>query len=61
MKCRMKRWENEINILKTNISAALSHPDMQYESKVKYEKRMARDEDMNTKERDVAIKKIMDT
>ena len=37
MKCRMKRWEDEINILKTNISTALYHPRMKHETKLKYE------------------------
>jgi hypothetical protein len=61
MKCRMKRWENEMNVLKTNISNALSNPSMQNESKKKYEQRMKRDEETNVKERDIAVKKIKDT
>ena len=61
MKCRMKRWEDEINILKTNITTALSHPRMKHETKLKYEQRIQRDEQTNTKERDVAVKKIKDT
>ena len=61
MKCRMKRWENEMNVLKTNISNALSNPSMQGESKLKYEQRMKRDEETNVKEQDIAIRKIKDT
>ena len=61
MKCRMKRWTDEINILKTNLSTALSHQSMQHEMKVKYELRIKRDEESNAKERDVAVKKIKDT
>ena len=37
MKCRMKRWEDESNILKTNISTAFSNPIMKHETKLKYE------------------------
>ena len=61
MRCRMKRWEDEINILKTNISTALAHPNTQHETKVKYEVRIKRDEETNIKERDAAVKKIRDT
>ena len=61
MKCRMKRWEDEINILKTNISTALSHPSMKQETRLKYEQRIRKDEETNIKERDVAVKKIKDT
>ena len=57
----MKRWEDEINILKANISTALSHLRMKNDTKLKYEQRIKRDEQANTKERDVAVTRITDT
>lgn len=61
MKIRMKRWEDEINTLKTNINTALSSPGLPHQTKTTYEERLVKDEESNRKERDVAVKKIKDT
>ena len=58
MKVRMKRWEDEINILKTEIAAALSNPNLPLQKKVKYEEQMIKNEEINTKEREEAVMKI---
>ena len=61
MKVRMKRWEQEINILKTNIATILSKPSLSPEKKMKYEEQMIKNEESNTKEREEAVKKIIKT
>ena len=58
MKCRMKRWEEEINILKTDIVMSISKPDITSQQRETFEKQMSKNEDLVLKERDDAEKKI---
>ena len=61
MKIRMKRWEEEINQLKTDIASALSKPSMPPSTKTKFEPQMNKDEEENLKDREEAIRKIKET
>ena len=56
MKIRMKRWEEEINILKAEIATSLSRPNVSARDRTDYEQQMRRDEDLNLKQREDAVK-----
>ena len=61
MKCRMKRWEEEINSLKDSIALSISKPDITPQQKETFKQQMSKNEDMALKERDEAVKKIRDS
>ena len=61
LKIRMRRWEEEITELKSGIEEALSNPNLGRLEKAKFEEQMKKNEEANTKERDEAIKKIVNT
>ena len=61
MKIRMKRWEEEINQLKTDITSALNRPSMLPSMKTKLEQQMHTNEEENQKDREEEIKKIRET
>ena len=60
MKVRMKNWEHDINLLKTEISDALSSPLMQ-PMKERLEQQMNRNEETNRNDRNISVQKIKNT
>ena len=61
MKVRMRRWDEDINILKEEIATSLSKPNLPLTEKNKYEQQILKNEELNNKERDDAVKKINDS
>ena len=56
----MRRWEEEINILKEEIATSLSKPNLPLIEKNKYEQQIIKNEELDNKVRDDAVKKIKD-
>ena len=47
MKIRMKRWEEEINALRAEITTALSRPNITVGERTNFQQQITRDDDMN--------------
>ena len=55
MKIRMKRWEEEINALRAEITTALSRPNITVGERTNFQQQITRDDDMNLKTREDAV------